>query len=570
MKSAGYVCHTIIPELDKYSPDNQLGMFPSPISVGIPSYGWIAFLSYDVKRSASTLYKARLHSPVDKITPIGKNLKARDIHCADGIVFLTSDGGPIKVVPFADGAINILSKLRKKDDFIILANRLQLKSTGTVAEIKERLNRYSSSLKSTYHQNVNLDEVHFWDLERQPSFEAMLCTDDELIYAPRKDVQVIVSFQVEKDGVGLRGVNLQEIVEYEHSWRKIYSMCLCEGNIFLSHCEGISKVSLERDECTTVVKLNDQPCMLTTFGSEILVSNQKLASVWKIKMGGEMEIFAGCDGEEGSVDGKVKDCRFQQPMGICTESETVVYICDAQTNSIKICTKMVDCAEFLDSIGQLYDAFSIRCKGASYSVKSADEALSRVHQCKELLDRNTSDIRTSTGITSTINGPQGNVSAKTVASVALIEWGLQRLYSNLHPFNYVATNLLSCMTLDVENCHSTVHIKQANMSMMEYARSFGLTMKESVKRVTHWAAYYHTSRKSWYPKPEETIPFSQVPLIKPLPIVQMSKADCDIMRDWASAYGAAVRQRTVRQETTMAKHGTLPEFMYQRHCINSD
>ena len=33
----------------------------------------------------------------------------------------------------------------------------------------------------------------------------------------------------------------------------------------------------------------------------------------------------------------------------------------------------------------------------------------------------------------------------------------------------------------------------------------------------------------------------------------------------ASAYGAAVRQRTVRQETTMAKHGTLPEYLYQRH-----
>ncbi|PFX28225.1 hypothetical protein AWC38_SpisGene7031 [Stylophora pistillata] len=42
------------------------------------------------------------------------------------------------------------------------------------------------------------------------------------------------------------------------------------------------------------------------------------------------------------------------------------------------------------------------------------------------------------------------------------------------------------------------------------------------------------------------------------------------MRDWASAYGAAVRQRTVRQETTMAKHGTLPEYIYQRHCIRSD
>jgi hypothetical protein len=106
--------------------------------------------------------------------------------------------------------------------------------------------------------------------------------------------------------------------------------------------------------------------------------------------------------------------------------------------------------------------------------------------------------------------------------------------------------------------------------MMEYCRSFGLTMKESVKRVTHWAAYYHTSRKSWYPKPEETVPFSKVPLIKPLPVVDMSKPNCDIMWDWASAYGAAVRQRTVRQETTMAKHSTLPEYIYQRHCIRSD
>ena len=36
------------------------------------------------------------------------------------------------------------------------------------------------------------------------------------------------------------------------------------------------------------------------------------------------------------------------------------------------------------------------------------------------------------------------------------------------------------------------------------------------------------------------------------------------------AYGAAVQQRTVHQETMIAKHGTLPAFMCQRHCIYSD
>ena len=35
-------------------------------------------------------------------------------------------------------------------------------------------------------------------------------------------------------------------------------------------------------------------------------------------------------------------------------------------------------------------------------------------------------------------------------------------------------------------------------------------------------------------------------------------------------YGAAVRRRTVRQETTIAKDGTLPEFLYQRHLEVGD
>ena len=66
--------------------------------------------------------------------------------------------------------------------------------------------------------------------------------------------------------------------------------------------------------------------------------------------------------------------------------------------------------------------------------------------------------------TTTLIGPQGHVSARTVASVAMIDTGLQRLYANLEKVFYKHTNLLSCMTLDVENCHSTVHVKQAIIS----------------------------------------------------------------------------------------------------------
>ena len=94
--------------------------------------------------------------------------------------------------------------------------------------------------------------------------------------------------------------------------------------------------------------------------------------------------------------------------------------------------------------------------------------------------------------------------------------------------------------------------------------------EKSVKRATSWAAYYHTSRRSWYPKPDTTVSLHNVPLMMPLSIVSLPANDCDLLHNWASAYGAAVRQRTVWQETTMAKHGTLPEYFYQRHLEVGD
>ena len=43
----------------------------------------------------------------------------------------------------------------------------------------------------------------------------------------------------------------------------------------------------------------------------------------------------------------------------------------------------------------------------------------------------------------------------------------------------------------------------------------------------------------------------------------MCSADQDLMRNWANTHGKCVRQRTVRQETTKYKAGTLPLNMYQ-------
>ena len=102
-------------------------------------------------------------------------------------------------------------------------------------------------------------------------------------------------------------------------------------------------------------------------------------------------MFAGK--EEGSLDGLVTTSCFKQPMGIATEFEIVVYVSDAQTNSIKLLRKMIQCAEFLRAIGAIYKAFSVHNKAASYENKTAEEAVGLVRHCKTVLVKHAYQIR---------------------------------------------------------------------------------------------------------------------------------------------------------------------------------
>ena len=67
-----------------------------------------------MRRMVVLLFKARLHSPVYKITVVSKNLKVKEIHCSDGIIYLTSDRGPIRAIEFVEGTISMISKEKKR------------------------------------------------------------------------------------------------------------------------------------------------------------------------------------------------------------------------------------------------------------------------------------------------------------------------------------------------------------------------------------------------------------------------------------------------------------------------
>ena len=55
-----------------------------------------------------------------------------------------------------------------------------------------------------------------------------------------------------------------------------------------------------------------------------------------------------------------------------------------------------------------------------------------------------------------------------------------------------------------------------------------------------------------------------------MPPAKLNGEDRLTMREWSSINGAVVRQRSVRQETTMAKAGTLPEACYHEDLLPAD
>ena len=77
------------------------------------------------------------------------------------------------------------------------------------------------------------------------------------------------------------------------------------------------------------------------------------------------------------------------------------------------------------------------------------------------------NVKSSNGITSTTNGPQGTIAEKTAASLSLLENGLERLDKNidiLSPRFSIKPEV--CLTIQVENVHAVSHFKHPTFRLV--------------------------------------------------------------------------------------------------------
>ena len=362
----------------------------------------------------------------------------------------------------------------------------------------------------------------------------MHVVDKDLVYGACTNMRSVYVTTITKDGYGLREEE-SLITDYDEEWGNVSSMTIFNNCLYVSNLQEIDEIALSSLQKSRVIHVGVNYSSLspsiTSYRAGILYADPKSHRIlhWK-KDCNVVQVFAR-NSNEGNRDGLVKNTEFY------------VNVCDSQTHCIKIFTTLYETAEFLRALGKIYKAFSVHEKHQPYELCCIDDAIVLIKECLSFLRQVEELIRNDVpNLPKYLNGPQEMVANKTVESVEMIKIGLERLATTPRSFEYRNLNLLSCTTMDVENFHSVVHHKGPLCTVLDYTRNFGNVVKEGLKRTTEWAAFYYTNPKSWYPVPDRSISFYDIPLMPQLPPKTMISPDIKTTRDWAQTYGAAVRQ----------------------------
>ena len=207
-----------------------------------------------------------------------------------------------------------------------MAEKFSLSVNGTAKELEQRLQRYVTRKKGEYKQHgAATDRIWFWDEHPQPEFSSVTIVDSSFIFVSRESSKGIVSVSLEYDGVGISGKITQVITKYSQAWKTIQSLCVAGSDLFISHRNGISAFGLQTGLLLDVWLSVSPKCSLASFGEGVLFSSERDARVYKTNVQRKVSVFAGT-GVEGSLDGPVNTCQFRQPVGICLEFDTVVFV----------------------------------------------------------------------------------------------------------------------------------------------------------------------------------------------------------------------------------------------------
>ena len=460
-----------------------------------------------------------------------------------------------------------ISRNLKKAELISELQQRGLPSDGTVQVLQDRLNNFLKNLEKSYKdQNVDLTKVH---PSQNLECSSIAKASDSILVASSDVEKAIYMITLEMDGVVVNG-SVTFFSNYPNGCEEVISMCANDNILYVSHKGkpgGVTTINMSDLTVNLLLRNGTVHCSesshVAPYRNGILFVDTEDHQI-KAKFPSEDVIVIAGSRKEGNSNGKAEDACFSQPMGICVECDKNIFVTHAQTGSVKLITTIKGMVEFLRHLGLLYKAFSVHLKHQTVAKLSLDEAIKHLETLNNFLKESVGNVMTIFDKPCKPSGAMGTVSSQTLSSVGMILDGLralQQLLKELNPSYEV--DLHTCLTVQVENLHAMGHFKDQFPTLLEYARNLANTVYESIKRVVQWAAYYYTHEKSYYPVVPQATPLNALPRMGHLKATRkLSDRERDVMLEWASNNGKAVRQRTVRQETTMFKAGTLPLNMY--------
>ena len=183
--TVGYVGHTIIPKLDKYTEHNQVGMFPNSISMAIRPFGSLLFIHLDPATGRSNIILATLHSPITKLKTVVRNMDTKEVQNAQGVAFFCSKGTQIGFCELNKGAVILEPKrLRTRQEVMDTVRTMGLWEDANLTNMRNSINQHLIGLRNLYKEKEFLtNQINFWTNEDLMTFSCVHVIDLELIYA---------------------------------------------------------------------------------------------------------------------------------------------------------------------------------------------------------------------------------------------------------------------------------------------------------------------------------------------------------------------------------------------------
>ena len=239
----------------------------------------------------------------------------------------------------------------------------------------------------------------------------------------------------------------------------------------------------------------------------------------------------------------------------------MIFLTDTGAAAVKITSPTEPIAAFLNHNSILYTSHGIH----SNQHPNLPEAISVMEEAVSYFERAITAARITLGGRTSVEGPHGVPSSKTISGIRMTLEALKRIKREIETINsdYLSkADVKGLVTLLIELFNSKKKSIYEMPTVQEFYHQFSAAVEETLKRISNCGLSYFTSRDSYYDVPEGMFSFEEISKI-PCPVARkVSKEDVVKIRHWATTYGDSTRQLSVRAKSTKDNPGTLPISAY--------